>query len=165
MKDSGVVNPDDMPGWYRHFVSRLSSIQTTALSSIQTTALSSIQTMKVSSVQTLQKTVKQTSKEKLQKTGAGAPEIIDGLNLDAWVEFEKYRARSKIRKLKPASVLQQQRWLVTQGDAAAQLAVVEETIRNGWQGLFELKGGANGNQRKKTATDEWYDQLQQNADG
>lgn len=36
MKERSVVSLDDMPDWYRHFVSRLSSIQTHFMSSVET---------------------------------------------------------------------------------------------------------------------------------
>lgn len=61
---------------------------------------------------------------------------IAGLDLEAWSRFETYRR--EIRKpIKPASVLASQKKLAAFG--AAQPAVVEQSIANGWQGLFELK--------------------------
>ena len=44
------------------------------------------------------------------------------------------------------------KWLVEQGDHDIQAAIVDTTIRNGWTGLFELKGVQNGkgNQRSES---------------
>ena len=61
---------------------------------------------------------------------------VEGLDLGSWERYEKYRRETKLKKLKPASVAKQQRWLAEQPDQAA---VVDQTIRNGWTGLFELK--------------------------
>lgn len=41
------------------------------------------------------------------------------------------------------------RWLVEQGPPEIQAAIVEQTVRNNWQGLFELKGvGGEGDGRR-----------------
>lgn len=58
------------------------------------------------------------------------------LNVEAWHRWEQYRR--EIRKaIKPASKLAAQRKLA--GFGVDQEAVVEQSIANGWQGLFELK--------------------------
>lgn len=72
------------------------------------------------------------------------PAPIAGLNLEAWVEYMTHRKQIKAGALKPASIEKQQRWLVEQGPPEIQRQVVDQTIRNGWTGLFELKGGGNG---------------------
>jgi len=60
-----------------------------------------------------------------------------GLNLQAWESWQGYR------KLKPASIPAAMRKLAAFGDTQA--AVVEQSIANGWKGLFELKtNGING---------------------
>lgn len=75
---------------------------------------------------------------------------VEGLNLEAWQRFETYRR--EIRKpVKDASVLASQKKLASFG--AAQPAVVEQSIANGWQGLFELKH-VNGAATPK-AKSEW----------
>lgn len=62
--------------------------------------------------------------------------LPDGLNSDAWKRWEAYR--TEIRKpIKPASILAAQRKLAEYG--ATQSEVVEQSIANGWQGLFPLK--------------------------
>jgi len=71
-------------------------------------------------------------------------QIPDGLNYEAWTEYIEYRKKSKLRKLQPKSVEKQMLWLVDQGDKKHQAAIVEQTTRNGYQGLFELKANGNG---------------------
>jgi hypothetical protein len=70
-----------------------------------------------------------------QKEGADAPGVV-GLDAKAWERFVAYRV--EIRKpLKEASMLEAKKKLA--GFAADQMAVVEQTIAQGWQGLFDLK--------------------------
>lgn len=59
-----------------------------------------------------------------------------GLDLVAWNTWDQYR-RSIKRPLKQASIPAAQRKLAAFGDEQA--AVVEQSIANGWQGLFELR--------------------------
>lgn len=60
----------------------------------------------------------------------------DGLDEIVWKRWIDYR--KQIRKpLKPASILAAQRKLAAYG--SDQAAVVEQSIANGWTGLFELK--------------------------
>lgn len=66
-------------------------------------------------------------------------EPVEGLDPQAWERWFAFRA--EIRKpIKPASVAAAQRALAKFG--ANQAAVVEQSIANGWQGLFDLKPGA-----------------------
>lgn len=61
-----------------------------------------------------------------------------GLNPLAWEKWIDYR--KQIRKpLKPASIPAAQRQLAAFG--SDQVAVVEQSVANGWQGLFALKQG------------------------
>ena len=72
---------------------------------------------------------------------AHAPEqpLPDGLDMAAWKAWQQYRI--DIRKpIKPASILAAQKSLA--GFGANQPAVVEQSIANGWQGLFQLKAGS-----------------------
>jgi len=63
---------------------------------------------------------------------------VEGLDTQAWKRWMQYR--TEIRKpLKPASIPAAQRNLAAFG--CDQSAVVEQSIANGWQGLFELKRG------------------------
>jgi len=70
--------------------------------------------------------------------------LIKGVNQEKWGEYVAYRKKAKLKTLQPASVEQQQKWLVSQGDENTQAAIIGQTIRNGWQGLFELKENQNG---------------------
>lgn len=66
-------------------------------------------------------------------------EPVEGLDPKAWERWFAFRA--EIRKpIKPASVAAAQRALAKFG--ANQAAVVEQSIAQGWQGLFDLKPGA-----------------------
>lgn len=63
-------------------------------------------------------------------------EIPPGLNVTAWEQWVKYR--KDLRKpLKPASIPAAQEALAAFG--SEQIAVVTQSIANGWQGLFDLK--------------------------
>ncbi|MFT3960514.1 helix-turn-helix domain-containing protein [Propionivibrio sp.] len=76
-------------------------------------------------------------------------EVPAGLDLDAWNRWLAYR--KEIRKaIKPASVLAAQRQLA--GFGADQAAVVEQSIANGWQGLFALKAEAQATGRARGAS-------------
>jgi len=70
--------------------------------------------------------------------------IPSGLNIEKWDEWMEYRKKAKFKKLKPASIEFQQKWLVEQGDEEYQTAIIDRSIRNGYQGLFELLGVKNG---------------------
>lgn len=87
---------------------------------------------------------KDNSKRQSQKTTPKGRDTAPGLNAAAWDEYEAYRRQGKLRQLKPASVDKQQRWLVEQGPPDVQQRIIDQTIRNNWQGLFELKGNGNG---------------------
>ncbi len=92
-----------------------------------------------------------------ENTRALAP---DGLNFEAWQDYEKYRRESKLRKLKPQSIEKQQRWLIAQGDQEVQRNIVDNTIRNGYQGLFELNdNGSNNHGKRKSSTRKVADKL------
>ena len=84
-----------------------------------------------------------TDTDKPLKKGAT---LVEGLNTAAWEDFVKYRAENRIKKLQPSSVTKQQKWLVKQGNVVIQKRIVEQTIRQGWQGLQPLKGNSNGQQ-------------------
>ncbi len=76
-----------------------------------------------------------------QKQTPAAPDGLDAVAWDRWLEY-----RRQIRKpLKPASIPAAQRKLAAFG--ADQSAVVEQSVANGWSGLFEVKRG-NPQERK-----------------
>lgn len=63
-------------------------------------------------------------------------DFVPGLNLEAWNRWMQYR--TDIRKpIKPASILAAQRKLAGYGNGQA--VAVEQSIANGWTGLFEPK--------------------------
>ncbi len=65
-------------------------------------------------------------------------EMPPGLDLTAWAQWVEYR--KQVRKpLKPASIPAAQQALAAFG--SDQIAVVTQSIANGWQGLFALKNG------------------------
>jgi hypothetical protein len=74
------------------------------------------------------------SRTEQNRTEGTAPP--DGLNLDAWIAWTVYRKQIG-KPVKPASIPAAQRKLAAHG--TSQAAVVEQSIANGWQGLFELK--------------------------
>lgn len=85
--------------------------------------------------------------------GAAAPELPlpNVLLTEAfkakWAEYTAYRKASHMKALKPASVAKQWAELAQWGHDAA-IASIDQTIRNGWQGLFEPKTkGAYANNR------------------
>lgn len=93
-------------------------------------------------------------------TGKGKEEshardpLPDGLNFEAWERWEGYR--KLIRKpLKPVSIPAAQQALAAFG--SEQSAVVEQSVANGWQGLFALK--LNGSTHGTTARKSRFDEL------
>lgn len=70
---------------------------------------------------------------------ADAPEFI---NADAWNEWIEYRKQSK-KKMTPATVTKQTMFLA-QYDKVIQAIIINQSIQNGWAGLFEPKGASNG---------------------
>ena len=77
-------------------------------------------------------------KKDLDKNFSNPEEVppIDGLDVDAWNQWVQYRKEIK-KPLKPASMRAAMKSLVKHG--VMQAAVVERSIANGWQGLFEIK--------------------------
>ena len=63
---------------------------------------------------------------------------VDDFDQAAWTRWTRYR-RDIRKPLKPASILAAQRKLATFG--CDQSAVVEQSIANGWTGIFQLKNG------------------------
>lgn len=77
---------------------------------------------------------------------------VEGLDMQAWDRWLDYR--KQIRKpLKPASMPAAQRALAAFG--CDQASVVEQSIANGWQGLFPLKSTSGTTSTRKTR----YEQL------
>lgn len=86
-----------------------------------------------------------TSEVKGSEERVQAPEPTpDGLDLNAWTAWTVYRKQIG-KPVKPASIPAAQRKLAAHG--TSQAAVVEQSIANGWQGLFELKTSTPGRQQ------------------
>jgi uncharacterized protein YdaU (DUF1376 family) len=85
-------------------------------------------------------TINQEPRTKKEKAGASA-EIPkpEGLDLEAWAVWLDYRRKTG-KPLKPVSWPSAMQALAKHG--ASQMAVVDQSISNGWQGLFALKQGA-----------------------
>jgi hypothetical protein len=88
------------------------------------------------------------------------PEGLDVRSWDRWVAYRKEIGKA----LKPASIHSAQQALAKHGEQQA--AVVEQSIANGWQGLFALKAAGGGTinkqaaveQRNQAAMEEWLAQ-------
>lgn len=111
-------------------------------------------------------TVTETKTETVNRNGNspnGSQDVFpEGLDYRSWVRWVDYRKQIG-KALKPASIYSAQQALAKHGDQQA--AVVEQSIANGWQGLFALKtSGATVNkqsaveQRNQAAVDEWLSQ-------
>jgi len=83
------------------------------------------------------------------------------LNLPFWENYIEYRKQNKKKKLKSESESLLILWLIKQGDYEKQQKIIEQTIRNGWTGLFEIKGVENGTYQKSRAqrVNETFDKL------
>lgn len=117
-------------------------------------------------------TVTVTETETETKTGNRNTNALDsfpdvfpqGLDVQSWKRWLAYRKEIG-KALRPASIPSAQQALVKHGDQQA--AVVEQSIANGWQGLFAIKAGQSGGtvnkqaaveQRNQAAMDEWLQQ-------
>ena len=74
---------------------------------------------------------------KERKEGAADAVLLEGVNPEAWNLWVSYR-RQAGKPLKPPSFPGQQKKLLAFG--VNQLAVVQQSIDENWQGLFPLKG-------------------------
>ena len=73
----------------------------------------------------------------------GDAEIPSALE-DSWKEWLAYRKERKLPPFKPITIKKQIAFLSAQPDPAA---CINQSILNGWQGLFELKGSPNQSAR------------------
>ena len=71
--------------------------------------------------------------------------LPDWLDKSAWEAWTKYRAECR-KPLKPSTLSRQLRFLGEHLPDHA--AIIEQSIRNGWTGLFELKDNANEKSRR-----------------
>lgn len=66
--------------------------------------------------------------------------------LQVWSEWEQHRKEKK-QKLTPLSVSKQLKFLAGRSNQDI-IEIIEQSIRNGWTGLFELKNGKGQQQTK-----------------
>lgn len=66
-------------------------------------------------------------------------ELPEWLNKQAWADWEKYRSE-KGQGLKPSTVKLQLAMLGAPGNLPDHVEIINQSIRNGWTGLFALKG-------------------------
>ncbi len=74
---------------------------------------------------------------RLQSQGQELPEWLDKEAWNEWVAFRKEQRK----KLTPMSIKKQIKFL--EKHKADHAAIIEQSIKNGWTGLFELKRGRN----------------------
>jgi hypothetical protein len=74
---------------------------------------------------------------------------------DVWSEYERHRTEKR-SKLTPTARVKAIKNLVklSRGDPGLAVKVVEQSIANGWTGLFELKGN-NGTSKTRETAQEW----------
>ena len=94
-------------------------------------------------------------KEKKQTKKENRTDYPTALNIGAWEEYLRYRREAKMRKLTPAGERLQIEKLIRFGDHSRQQACIEETIRNGWQGIFEPRGSP----AKQSKADEHFEAI------
>lgn len=88
-------------------------------------------------------------RESADATGDVARETIPFENetLKAWNEWEQYR-KDKKQKLTPLTIKKQIQFLGGRGDPEI-IAIINQSITNGWTGLFELRKQNNGSKRQQ----------------
>lgn len=88
-----------------------------------------------------------------QKKGYDYPA---NLNVTAWEEWKQYRREMKMKAY--AATPRSEGAAITNlinlsgGDSACQELIIRQSMANGWQGLFELKGGFNHETSRRTGT-------------
>ncbi len=80
------------------------------------------------------------------------------LNIEAWQEYIAYRREARFPTLKAVSE-RKQRSRLAKFSSAVQAEAVEQTIANGWQGLFPEKVEQ---QARKSGSDPFYDRVRKN---
>lgn len=82
----------------------------------------------------------------------------ENLNTEAWQEYIAYRREAKFSTLKAVSE-RKQKSRMAKFSMAVQAETVEQTIANGWQGLFPEKVEQ---QARKSGSDPFYDRVRKN---
>jgi biotin operon repressor len=84
------------------------------------------------------------------------------INQAAWNDYLDHRKAVRAGKLKPKSVEKLFKWLIEQGGHETQAKVIDQSIRNGWKGLFELKEVNNNGTHKQTSKPSLAERLEEN---
>jgi hypothetical protein len=88
---------------------------------------------------------------------SSARSVHGGLDIQSWNRFLDYR--KQIRKpIKPVSIPAAQQKLA--GYGADQAAVVEQTIANGWTGLFDVRELRDGKTQRRNAAEQAWDDYE-----
>lgn len=151
LRDSGFIDADSehrftvhdwhehAPGWVRAKLKKL------GLEFISTSETSSEQTSEPSSDESSEPSIQGKGREEKGREVEAMPPV-DGLDLKAWERWLDYR--KQIRKpLKQVSMPAAQQELAAFG--SDQAAVVQQSIAQGWQGLFDLKTSSAKPQKPK----------------
>ena len=75
-----------------------------------------------------------------------------GLNLTAWQEYIAYRREAKIRKLTIAGENKQIEKVISYGGYDTQQQCIDQSIANGWQGIFPPSSNATPAHKSKATT-------------
>ena len=91
---------------------------------------------------------------------------IDGLNINAFNKYINYRKESGIKKLTQQGEKIAANKLINLGaNEKMQMDIVEQSIGNGWAGLFEFKQVNNKKQTRIDTFNEWIDSSDDYIDG
>jgi len=156
LRESGFIEADDVhrliihdwqdhaTGWVRAKLKKLGLSFVTSLEpsseptrepTIEPSSEGTIERSRKPSIQAKRSEAKGSEAKSSAREGAHC-DPPPGLDIESWDRWLDYR--SKIRRpLKPVSIPAAQRELAAFG--ADQAAVVQQSIANGWQGLFEVK--------------------------
>jgi hypothetical protein len=76
-----------------------------------------------------------------------AIEVPEGVNMEAWSEWEIYRRVDKKKTITPAAARKQFKLLQSYNNEQQQ-QIVDNSIQNDYQGLFDLKGVSHENRKQ-----------------
>lgn len=90
--------------------------------------------------------------------------VPEGVNMEAWVEWEAYRRVDKKKTITPTAARKQFK-LLQKYNNEQQQQIIDNSIQNDYQGLFDLKGGPNErNPRPPTRQLSAIDRVNQQAE-
>jgi len=71
---------------------------------------------------------------------------------DGWKQYRKEEHRKSYKSPKTEVAALNQLFKISRGDHEAAKQIIEQSIANGWQGLFELKNKLNANSKDQSFT-------------